>query len=406
MEITIQRLGHKGDGIADGPILAPLTLPGETVAGEGVDGRMEAPRILTPSPDRVKAPCRHFRQCGGCALQHASDDFVARWKQGVVETALAAQGLDTPFRPLHTSPPRSRRRATLAGRRTKKGALIGFHAAPLRHHRADHRLPRPASRPDGPPARAGRGDAASAPRAAPRSPSQLTRSGPGIDCAVTGGKPLDEALRLALPRFLSQFARMTWNGETVVTEAPPVQRFGPAAVTPPPGAFLQATPDGEAALLAAMQEATEGATHIVDLFAGCGTFALPLAARAPVHAVEGAPDDARRARPWRAPCQRAETGDDRGARSVPRPLLHRGPRPLRRRSSSTRPAPAPRRRCANWPPPRSRDRLRLLQPGHLSRAMPKTLSAGGLPPRLGAGRGPVPLEPAYRTCSALHAAHI
>ena len=289
MEITIQRLGHKGDGIADGPILAPLTLPGETVAGEGVDGRMEAPRILTPSPDRVKAPCRHFRQCGGCALQHASDDFVARWKQGVVETALAAQGLDTPFRPLHTSPPLSRRRATLAGRRTKKGALIGFHArrsdtiVPITDCHVLHpdlmaRLPALAEV-----TRLGASRSATLAFA-------LTRSGVGIDCAVTGGKPLDEALRLALPRFLSQFARMTWNGETVFTETPPVQHFGPAAVTPPPGAFLQATPDGEAALLSAMQEATEGATHIVDLFAGCGTFALPLAARAPVHAVEGAPD--------------------------------------------------------------------------------------------------------------------
>jgi 23S rRNA (uracil1939-C5)-methyltransferase len=46
----------------------------------------------------------------------------------VIETALRAQGLEAPMRPIATSPPRSRRRATLAGRRTKKGALVGFHA--------------------------------------------------------------------------------------------------------------------------------------------------------------------------------------------------------------------------------------------------------------------------------------
>lgn len=286
MEITIQRLGHKGDGIADGPILAPLTLPGETVEGEVSQGRMDAPRILTPSPNRVKAPCSHFRQCGGCSLQHASDSFLADWKQQVVETALAAQGLTADFRPIHVSPPRSRRRATLAGTRTKKGALVGFHA-----RRSDTIVPITDCHVLHPdlmtvlPAleqitRLGGSRSATLSFA-------LTRSDTGIDCAVTGGKPLDEALRMALPQFIRQFARLTWDDDTVFTESPPVQQFGTVAVTPPPGAFLQATPDGEATLVAAMMEATVGAKHIVDLFSGAGTFTFPLAARAPVHAVEG-----------------------------------------------------------------------------------------------------------------------
>jgi 23S rRNA (uracil1939-C5)-methyltransferase len=41
-----------------------------------------------------------------------------------------------------------------------------------------------------------------------------------------------------------------------------------------PGSFLQATEDGEAALVEAVQEAVGGATAIADLFAGLGTFAL------------------------------------------------------------------------------------------------------------------------------------
>ena len=68
---------------------------------------------------------------------------------------------------------------------------------------------------------------------------------------------------------------------------PPVQRFGTAGVTPPPGAFLQATKDGEQALLQAVLEATQGPKRVVDLFAGSGTFSLPLAQSAEVHAVEG-----------------------------------------------------------------------------------------------------------------------
>ncbi|WP_127561305.1 class I SAM-dependent RNA methyltransferase [Nioella ostreopsis] len=286
MEITIQRLGHRGDGIAEGHVLVPLTLPGETVEGDVHDGRMDAPRILTPSPDRVKAPCSHFRQCGGCSLQHASDSFLANWKSQVVETALAAQGLTADFRPIHISPPRSRRRATLAGTRTKKGALVGFHA-----RRSDTIVPITDCHVLHPdlmallPAleqitRIGGSRSATLSFA-------LTRSDAGIDCAVTGGKPLDEALRMALPQFIQHFARLTWDDDTVFTETPPVQHFGTVAVTPPPGAFLQATPDGEATLVAAMLEATQGAKHIVDLFSGSGTFTFPLAARAPVHAVEG-----------------------------------------------------------------------------------------------------------------------
>jgi 23S rRNA (uracil1939-C5)-methyltransferase len=119
--VTIDRLGHLGHGIAPGPFYVPGTLPGEVVEGT-VDGdRLIDPKIVTPSPNRVKPPCRHARACGGCQLQHASDAFVAQWKQEVVETALAGQGLTADFLPLVTSPPNSRRRATLSARRTKSG---------------------------------------------------------------------------------------------------------------------------------------------------------------------------------------------------------------------------------------------------------------------------------------------
>ncbi len=286
VEVTIQRLGHRGDGVAEGPLYAPLTLPGEVVAGEPEGDRIETPRILKPSPERVAASCAHYRSCGGCAMMHASGDFVARWKAEVVGTALAAHGIEAPIRPILTSPPQSRRRASLAGRRTKKGALVGFHArrsgmiVPIRecHVLAPDLL-------------------ATLPALAEITRLGASRSGVlglsltlspvGVDLRVTGGKPLDGALREALPRFAARFVRLTWDDEPVFVDRPPVQRFGTAEVTPPPGAFLQATAEGEAAVLAAVREATEGATRLADLFAGCGTFALPLAQSLQVHAVEG-----------------------------------------------------------------------------------------------------------------------
>ena len=60
------------------------------------------------------------------------------------------------------------------------------------------------------------------------------------------------------------------------------------SVALPPASFLQATADGERALVSAVREAVGQATAIADLFCGLGTFALAL--RGKVHAVEGARD--------------------------------------------------------------------------------------------------------------------
>jgi 23S rRNA (uracil1939-C5)-methyltransferase len=117
----------------------------------------------------------------------------------------------------------------------------------------------------------------------------LTRGEDGIDLAVSGGKPLDQSLFSALAALAERadLARLSWDGEIVVARRAVAQRFGRARVVPPPGAFLQATPEGEAALVAAMREAVGPARRLADLFAGSGTFALPLAEAAEVHAVEG-----------------------------------------------------------------------------------------------------------------------
>ena len=127
MELTVERLGPKGEGIADGVAVA-RALPGERVTGEVAAGRMAAPRILTPVPDRVRAPCPHYGACGGCALMHASDPFVADWKAGRVVGALAARGIEAEVAAVRTSPPSSRRRAAVSARRLKSGPVAGFHA--------------------------------------------------------------------------------------------------------------------------------------------------------------------------------------------------------------------------------------------------------------------------------------
>lgn len=288
MRRTVERLGHLGDGIAPGPVFVPMTLPGEVVEGDVAGDRMADPKIVTPSSVRVKPDCPHYRACGGCSLMHASDDFVAGWKADVVRTALAAQGLEAPFRPVATSPPQSRRRAALSGRRTKKGALVGFHsrASDTIVEIPGCRLLHPALM-------------AALPLLAEVTTLGASRKGEvaltatvtegGLDLAVSDGKPLDQSLFSALAALAerSGLARIVWNGEPVVSRHPAAQRFGAARVIPPSGAFLQATEAGEAALVGAVREAVGTAKRIADLFAGAGTFSLPLADGAEVHAVEG-----------------------------------------------------------------------------------------------------------------------
>ncbi|MFU8880773.1 MAG: class I SAM-dependent RNA methyltransferase [Rhodobacterales bacterium] len=286
-EHRIIRLGHQGDGIAAGPVYAPMTLPGEVVTGIRNGDRLSDIRIVTPSPARVAPPCRHYKACGGCQVMHASDAFVMEWKTDVVRAALAAQGIEAEFRPTQTSPAASRRRASFSVKRTKKGAMAGFHAraSDTLIEIPDCQLVLPELLEALPLAEA---LAVAGSSRKGELTVQVTHSEGGLDVAVTGGKPLDGPLRIALAAEVENYrlARLVWEDELVGLRQPPVQRFGQARVTPPAGAFLQATAAGEAALLSAVTEAVQDSARIVDLFAGCGTFALPLAEQAEILAVE------------------------------------------------------------------------------------------------------------------------
>lgn len=290
-EFTIKRLGLQGDGVAEGPVYVPLSLPGEIVAGTLEGTSLRDAKIVRPSDRRVAAPCRHFKSCGGCQLQHADDAFVAEWKVDVVRTALQAHGLETDFKPIATSPAQSRRRAGFAARRTKKGAMVGFHgrASDTIIAIPDCILLDPALLKGVPAIEALAIIGASRKTALS---VMVTATTTGLDMAVTQGKPLDGPLRHHLATVCDQFglARLSWSGEVVAMRAPPVHMVDGALVTPPSGAFLQATAHGETALINAVRDIIKDARRVIDLFSGCGTFSLPLARHAEVYAVEGDPE--------------------------------------------------------------------------------------------------------------------
>jgi 23S rRNA (uracil1939-C5)-methyltransferase len=279
----VASLTHHGQGrLADGT-LVPRVLPGEEVAPRP-DGSW---RILRPSEHRVAPPCPHFAACGGCAMQHASDAFVAEWKAGIVRGALAGQGIEGEVARVLTSPPQSRRRARLAGRRLKRGALLGFHAraSDTVVDNPDCRILTPALMALRPALLDLTALAASRSRGVAIT---LTDSPAGADVVLEEARDLDSRLRQEAAAWAAGagVARLTWNGELLAQAEPPWQPMGRARVVPPPGAFLQATREGEAALVAVVLDATRGAARVADLFSGVGTFALPLAESAEVHAVE------------------------------------------------------------------------------------------------------------------------
>ena len=296
---TIERLGHRGDGIARRGAeraLAPLTLPGEVISGTPQRGRIAGARILRPAAERVAPDCPHYAHCGGCALMHASDEFVKRWKVGVVTEALRAQGLAAPVAGIHVSPPFSRRRAVLAGRMGPGGPVVGLHARASAEIVAigSCRVLRPAI--NGALPLLGRLVAACAPWTAEMTLS-VTETGPGLDVAIAPqpgarrrrGTPPDDAglfARLSALAAEGDLARLSW-ADLSITRRPPTLRFGRATVVPPPGAFLQATAEAQAAMTALLRRITAGAPRITELFAGCGTFSLPLAETAEIRAFEG-----------------------------------------------------------------------------------------------------------------------
>ena len=290
-EYIVDRLGQLGDGIIDSPngeIFAPFTLPGEHIEGNVKNGRINSPKIIKPVSDRIKPACKHFKSCGGCSLQHASDTVISDWKIRKTQDALSQVNLHPEFRPIINSKAGSRRRATFAAKRTKKGALVGFHG------RASDVIIEisecPISDPillSGMPAFSQFAILGSSRKAVLR--ISATVSGNSLDVKIDNGKKLSATEISKFAQICNQFKilRLMWNDDVIAQSNPPSQKMGLADVIPPSGAFLQATKSGEAALIKTVLEIIGPSKRVVDLFAGCGTFALPISSKATVHALEG-----------------------------------------------------------------------------------------------------------------------
>ena len=323
--LRIEKIGAQGDGIAAN-IFAPLTLPGELVRGRVSQGRIEVEEILEPSPDRVPPPCPHFGDCGGCALQHWAPAPYLAWKRDQIALALSREGIVTDILEPFASAPHTRRRLALHARKEEGKVRLGFKArrtwrlvdldicviadpALVRAMPALRRLAAPFLE---------------HPKSAPT--LHVTRTLSGLDIDVTGverksgGLSASAQSRAAEAAAEGDFARVTLAGEVVYQARQPVVRLGRATVALPPGAFLQATPESEAAMAEAVTDAVKGAARVADLFCGVGTFSFRLAETAQVYAADAS-----------APAVRAltsATGSAPGLKSIRAEARDLGRRPM------------------------------------------------------------------------------
>ncbi len=285
--LDITALGAQGDGIAvvgGARLYVPFALPGERVRRpQGEEGLPDI--VSAPSPDRVAPACRHFGVCGGCAAQHMSDALYAAWKRDHVVAAFAQRGLEPDIAALVRVAPGTRRRAVLTAKARGGRAMLGF------HRQRSHDLVDVQECPVVLPAIADKLPAlralcAGLPQGEARVTVLATRA--GLDVAVEGVRaPAGAAMaRLVGQALESGLARLTLAGAPLMEHGAPTLPVGGVETAVPPGVFVQAVEEAERALVQRVVDATEGARRVADLFCGVGTFALPLAARARVLAVD------------------------------------------------------------------------------------------------------------------------
>ena len=272
MSEPVVRIAARGDGVTPSGRHIAFAVPGDTLLDDG---------SLEHGPGHRQPPCRHFPECGGCQLQHLTDPAYADYCISRVAGALAQHGLETDIRAPHLSPPCTRRRAMLRALKAGGKVVLGFNAAGTNRivDMAECHILHPRLFALIQPLRSLLEQILPQKRNAEVNVT-LADQGPDVTLSgvkVEGLEAIEGLTAFCEAQALARLSIDEGMGPETRYEPQPVTiRLGGVTVGLPVGAFLQATADGEKALVDVVREACTDAPRIADLFAGLGTFALSL----------------------------------------------------------------------------------------------------------------------------------
>ena len=301
--LTIKYIGSRGEGVSNltteinyrvnnYTFFIPFTLPDEIVIvkptlynSEGV--RANLVEIKSPSPKRIDPKCEHFFQCGGCLLQHWNFEDYISWKLEKISLPILKISPTTMMKAIKTSSIKSRRHAKFKAKKYKSNTIIGFNEYRSKFitkikecliiesklQRFIHDLEKPLHK------LLGIGDEIDV---------HANLLDNGIDLLISGIDEIDyhklnifvDAIsKSSVIRFHRKLKDNT-NELLFTTDLSSLSNKSFSSITfPPPGGFLQATIEGENAILESVMlglNENKKTKLICELFCGSGTITLPL----------------------------------------------------------------------------------------------------------------------------------
>jgi len=295
LDVSIEKLVYGGEGLArtpEGVVLVAGVIPDEKVRlrleerKKGVrHGRLL--EVAAASPDRVAADCPYYGRCGGCQYQHISYSRQLALKQEIFRECLERIGkirLELPIAVSASEPFGYRNRARFQVEKQGSEFRIGYHEL------LSHRLCA----------------VESCPISSPAINAVVAKlcGGAGADCFPDGAAELElfasdkdfsllatvhaasatppdfgERLRSAIPALESVCWRVeTRRQETVWGSGALTYRVGEFHFRVGHDVFFQTNRFLHEAMIQAVLQDLEG-DRALDLYAGVGFFALPLARR-------------------------------------------------------------------------------------------------------------------------------
>ena len=301
--LTIKYIGSRGEGISDlttqinylksdYTFFIPFTLPNEVVvvkptfsSNEGV--RADLVEVKSPSPKRIDPKCEHFFQCGGCLLQHWNFEDYSFWKVNKISLPILKISPTTTIKKIKISSIKSRRHAKFKAKKNKSNTIIGFN-----EHRSKfivkiekciiivselekiiQNLEKPLHK------LLGVGDEIDI---------HANLLDNGVDLLINGIDEIDyhklnifiEAISKSSVIRLHRRLKDSSNELLFTKDLANLSNKSFSTITfPPPGGFLQATVEGENAILESVMKGLDESKKtklICELFCGSGTITIPL----------------------------------------------------------------------------------------------------------------------------------